>query len=83
MQIEREREKDIHTYDIYRNNNSKYMEKHTHTYIYIYIYTCKEMYCQCAKLDLNKRAGGGLGGEAQFLPQSRMTIPVFTGNAVV
>ena len=36
----------------------------THTYIYIYTYTCGEVYCKCAKVGL----------------QSRMTIPVFTGN---
>ena len=35
------------------------MEKHT---------TCREVYCKCAKLDLNKKAGWGLGGRAQRLP---------------
>ena len=89
MEREREREK----------KRDKKKERYTHILlkqkklntwknmcIYIYIidiYTCREVYCKCAKLDLIKKRERGLGGGRSASPQSRMTIPVFTGNAVV
>ena len=54
-------------YSYLRIYREKERQIYTHI-IYIYKYTCREVYCKCAKLDLNKKVGGGLGGRAQCLP---------------
>ena len=79
VQRERERQKYIHTYKIIKNI-SKHMEKHVY-YIYTYIYICREAYSKRAKLDLNKKAGGGLEGRAQRLPPKQNNSTCF--HAVV
>ena len=46
----------------------------------VYIYTSREVYYKCAKLDLNKKAGGWIRGRAQRLPAKQYDNTCFHGQ---
>ena len=76
----------------YVESLSRVVYIYTHTYLILcyHIYRARNQNnvagiknMQVCKVGLESKSGRGLGGGRSTSPQSRMTILVFTGNAVV